>query len=88
MLFDESTGSRYPTVEAALASKYAALVSPNRSRDKKEQDAVDFRKIARASYQLVNRDLLHDLGNQIWEKGGDEVLKFIELTLSDQPLPI
>jgi hypothetical protein len=88
VLTDEKTGSRYPTVEAALASKYAALVSPNRSREKKEQDAVDFRKIVRASHQLVNRDLLHGLGNQIWEKGGDEVLKFIELTLTDQALPI
>jgi hypothetical protein len=88
VLTDEKTGSRYPTVEAALASKYAALVSPNRSRDKKEQVAVDFRKITRASHHLVKRDLLHSLGNQIWEKGGDEVLKFIELTLTDQALPI
>ena len=88
VITDEKTGSRYPTVEAALASKYAALVSPNRSRDKKAYDAGDFRKIVKANHHLVNRDLLHALGNQIWEKGGDEVLTFIELTLTDQPLPL
>jgi hypothetical protein len=88
VLRDEQTGSRYPTVEAALASKYAALVSPNRSRDKKEYDAGDFRKIVRANHERLNRDVLFALCNQIWEKGGEEVLKFIELTLTDQALPI
>ena len=46
---DDATHSRYPTLEAALVSKYAALASPYRSRDRKEQDAVDFRKIVRAN---------------------------------------
>lgn len=88
VLVDEKTRSRYPTLEAALASKYAAIVSPNRSRDKKEQDAVDFRKIVRANHQRIDRESLAKLADQVWEQGGVEILRFIELTLTDQPLPI
>ncbi len=85
---DSETRSRYPTVEAALVSKYAALVSPHRSRDKKEQDGVDFRRIIRTNHQRLDKDILQSLGNQVWEQGGEEILRFIDLTLQDQPLPI
>lgn len=88
VLHDKTTQSRYPTLEAALASKYAALVSPNRGRDKKEYDAGDFRKIVRANHQRIDRESLAKLADQVWEQGGEEILKFIELTLTDQPLPI
>lgn len=87
VLADERTGSRYPTLEAALASKYAAIISPNRNRDKKEQDAVDFRRMIRGNHQRIDRERLRELGSQVWEQGGTEVLYFIELTLSDKPLP-
>jgi hypothetical protein len=87
VLVDEELRSRYPTVEAAIASKYAALISPNRSRDKKAYDAADFRKIIRANHKKLNRDILLLLGNQIWEKGGDELLSYVDLTIADQPLP-
>jgi hypothetical protein len=87
VIVDEETHSRYPTVEAALASKYAVLVSPHRSREKKEYDAGDFRRIVRANHQVLNHESLRELGDQVWERGGTEILRFIELTLSDQPLP-
>lgn len=85
---DDETGSRYPTIEAVLASKYAALVSPNRSRDRKEQDAVDFRRVIRAGHQTINKERLTELANQILEQGGQEILDFIRLTLDDTPLPV
>lgn len=88
VLTDESTGSRYPTLEAALASKYAALVSPFRSREKKEYDAGDFRRIVRANHSRIDEPILRKLADQIWEKGGDEIAHFVQLTLSDQALPI
>ena len=87
VLTDEATGSRYPTLEAALVSKYAALISPNRSREKKEYDAGDFRRIVRANHQRIDREVLSQLGAQVWEGGGSEVLEYIELTLNDKPLP-
>jgi hypothetical protein len=88
VVIDEKTGSRYPTLEAALVSKYAALVSPHRSRDKKEYDAGDFRRIVRHNHASINRAILRELGDQIWEQGGDEVIRFVDLTLADQPLPV
>ncbi len=88
VIVDKETGSRYPTVEAALVSKYAPLVSPNRSREKKEQDAVDFRRIIRANHERIDRKIVSDLAGQVWEKGSEEILDFIELTLKDQPFPI
>jgi hypothetical protein len=88
VIVSPETGSRYPTLEAALASKYAALVSPHRSRDKKEQDAVDFRRIVRANHERVDRAALSALANEIWERGGVEIQSFIDLTLDDQPLPV
>lgn len=36
VVIEPDTGNRFPSLEAVLASKYAALVSPHRSRDKKE----------------------------------------------------
>ncbi len=88
VIVDKETGSRYPTVEAALVSKYAPLVSPNRSREKKEQDAVDFRRIVRANHERIDRVSLSELAGQVWEKGAEEILDFIQLTLNDQPLPL
>ncbi len=88
VIVDKETGSRYPTVEAALVSKYAPLVSPNRSREKKEQDSVDFRRIVRANHLQIDRKIISELASEVWEKGGEEILAFVELTLNDQPLPL
>lgn len=84
---DKETGSRYPTIEAALASKYAALVSPFRSTDKKGQDSVDFSRIVKANSKLIDRDRLRALGDQVWERGGDEVLHFVDQILDGKSLP-
>ena len=88
VLTDTNTNSRYPTLEAALAAKYAAIVSPNRSKDKKQYDAGDFRKMVLANHKQINRASLSELGEQIWEKGGEEVLHFVDLTLADESFPI
>jgi len=88
VLVDAETQSRYPTLEAALASKYAALVSPHRSREKKEQDAVDFRRMVRANHEHINTEKLRVLADEIWERGGEEIQQFIQLTLDDKPLPL
>ena len=56
--------------------------------DPKEQDAVDFRRLVRANHERIDRKIVSDLAGQVWEKGSEEILDFIELTLKDQPLPI
>lgn len=87
VIVDQQTNSRYPTLEAALVSKYAAIVSPHRSFDKKEQDAVDFRRIAKANHTAIDHPRLTELADQVWERGGEEIQHFIQLTLEDKPLP-
>ncbi len=85
---DPTTGSRYPTVEAAIVSKYAPLVSPHRSREKKDYDAGDLRRIIRANYSAIDRAVIKRLGDQVWEHGGDELLSFLEIAQEDKPFPI
>ena len=88
VVVDEETQHRIPTVEAALVSKYAAMLSPHRDRDKKEQDAVDFRRVARANRDRIRSDDLHRLAGLVWEGGADDIDRFIEIALSDEPFPI
>jgi len=85
---DEDTGNRIPTVEGALASKFSAMVSRNREWDKKQQDAVDFRRIARANYGLVDRDALRRLGDLVWDRGGEELERFLEIAQRDESFPV
>lgn len=88
VIVDEQTQHRLPRLEAALVSKYAAMLSPHRDRDKKEQDAVDFRRLARANRDRIRWDDLRRLAGLVWEGGADEIGRFVEIALSDQPFPI
>jgi hypothetical protein len=88
VVVDKETQHRIPTIEAALVSKYASMISPYRERDKKEQDAVDFRRVARANRQLIRTNDLHRLAELVWEGGAKDIDRFIEIALSDEPFPI
>jgi hypothetical protein len=88
ILIDPDTQHFIPTVEAALASKYAAMISDFRDWEKKQQDAVDFRRIARANYERVDRDRLCRLGDLVYEGGGAELERFLEIAPQDAPFPI
>ena len=56
VIVDEQTQHRLPTLEAALVSKYAAIVSPHRDREKREYDAGDFRRLAKANRDRIRTD--------------------------------
>lgn len=84
---DSESRSRYPTLEAAIVSKYAPLISPYRSAEKKAYDAGDLRRIIKSNAESIDRERLRELGNLVWEQGGTDVLHFIELALQDQPFP-
>jgi hypothetical protein len=88
VVIDEETGHRLPTIEAALISKYAAMLSPNRVRDRKEQDAVDFRRLARANHERLDTATLRRLAALVWENGAEEIGRFIEIALSDEAFRI
>ena len=85
---DKQLASRYPTVEAAIASKYAALISPFRKLAKKEYDAGDLRRNIRNNIESIDRDAIRSLGDQVWDGGGAEILDIIEIVLQDRPFPI
>lgn len=85
---DPETQHVIPTVEAALALKYAAMISDFHDREKKEYDAADFRRIARTNHASVNREPLRYLGDLIWEHGGEELVQFLDIALKDEPFPI
>lgn len=88
VVVDEKTKHRLPTVEAALASKFAAMISPFRSRDRKEQDAVDFRRMTKANRDNIRIKDLRRLAELVYEGGGDEIERFLEIAVSDQPFPV
>jgi hypothetical protein len=86
VIIDQKTQHRLPTVEAALVAKYAAMVSSYRSIDKKGQDAVEFRRIARASHERVRMDELRRLAAFIWDGGADEIEKFFKTAQTNEHL--
>jgi hypothetical protein len=85
---DEATQHRLPTLEAALVSKYAAVVSPHRDIEKKEYDAGDFRRLVKANRARIREDDLRRLAGLVWEGGADEIVSFVAIALSDKPFPI
>ena len=54
----------------------------------KEFDAGDFRRLARANHDRVRTDDLRRLAGLVWEGGADEISRFIQIALSDEPFPI
>ena len=85
VVIDEETGDRIPTIEAAVVSKYAAVISPHRDFDKKEQDAVDLRRLIKANHAQIDQAVLQELAGQVWEQGAEEIQRFVQQALDDQP---
>jgi hypothetical protein len=88
VVVDPETGHRKPSLEAALASKYSAIVSPFRSWNRKQQDVVDFRSIVSPDHEGIDRKTAFQLGELIFEGGGDELLEFIQLAIDNKPFPV
>jgi hypothetical protein len=81
----EDHGERYrvPTLEAALANKYGAMITPTRGVLKRAQDAVDFGLMVQHSAdegrQPIDLDRLAALGEKVWPGGGGaEILRLVE----------
>jgi hypothetical protein len=88
VIVDQETQHRIPTLEAALVSKYAAILSPYRDREKREYDAGDFRRLARANQNRIRTDDLRRIAGLGWEDGADDIERFVQIATSDQPFPI
>jgi hypothetical protein len=57
--------------------KFAAMVSPNRQNISKFQDAHDFGQIALSNPDF-DREILMELGNRIYNGGGEQLLDTIQ----------
>jgi hypothetical protein len=64
------------------------MISPYRDREKREQDAVDFRRLAKANRDRIQENDLQRLAALVWEGGAADVCRFVEIALSDKPFPI
>jgi len=81
---DPDTGNRLPVIEAAVVSKYAAMISPHRSYDKQQQDAVDLRRLIKTNHAKIDPDLLSELAGEVWEGGSEETQRFVQQALTDE----
>jgi hypothetical protein len=82
---DKDLGLRYriPSLEAALANKYGAMVSPNRDPGKRAIDVADFTFMVQHSLdegrQPIDLEKLEFLGEKVWSGGGGkEILRLVE----------
>jgi hypothetical protein len=79
---------RIPNLEMALASKYAAMISPVRPLGKKYTDAGDFVEIVQHNYDKIRLKKLRKLAEGIYEGPGDEIVKHVEDARAGRTLDI
>jgi hypothetical protein len=87
VIVEPKTKHRLPMLEAALVSKYAAIISPYRERQRKEYDAGDFRELVKANRDRIREADLRRLASLVWENGAEDICRFVQLALADQPFP-
>ncbi len=67
---------RIPKIEAAVALKFAASISPNRGDENKPVDNADLLRLIRSTLRLDEKALV-ELGDLIYRGGGRELLSLI-----------
>ncbi len=90
---DKHTGLRYriPSLEAALANKYGAMVTPTREMRKRRQDVLDFEWMVVHSMdegrQQIDLQRVEALGEKVWPGGGgSELLRLVEQVKAGKPI--
>jgi hypothetical protein len=88
---NKEQGLRYrvPSLEAALANKYGAMVTLSRALVKRMQDVVDFSLMVQHSadegQQAIDLQRLKILGEMVWPGGGgEEILRLVEQVKAGQ----
>lgn len=66
---------RLPTVEAAVAMKFAAVISPNRGNDSRPQDRSDLASLV-TLHRNLKLEVLKELGDLVYPGGGKELQDF------------
>jgi hypothetical protein len=83
LIEDRGLTYRIPTLEAALANKYGAMLVPNRDPAKRLVDRADFFDMVRHSLDPgrtpIDLEKLRDLGEMVWPGGGgEEILRMVD----------
>jgi hypothetical protein len=72
---------RVPSLEAALANKYGAMLTLSRDPLKRAQDAVDFAAMVKHSTDAgrtpIDEAQLESLGEKVWPGGGGKEILFL-----------
>jgi hypothetical protein len=66
-----------PDLEMMLASKFAAMVSPNRAPEKKMIDGGDFIDVVRHNRDDIDFGKLRRLADKVYPNGGAEIMSMI-----------
>lgn len=46
------------------------------------------RRIMKANYQVIDKKILSQLADQVWEEGGQDILKFMQLAIENKAFPV
>lgn len=76
-----------PTLEFALAMKFAAMVSPYRDRLTKMQDGVDFARVVAANPKIQLAKLAQ-LGERVYPGGGKEIVEMVRRVRAGERLEL
>ncbi|MBI2920770.1 MAG: hypothetical protein HYY18_06755 [Planctomycetes bacterium] len=74
-----------PDLEAAVAMRFAAMLSAYRQRADKLQDAADFARVIEANPR-IQLGRLEALGERVYRGGGREVLRLVSAIREGEPL--
>lgn len=92
---DKALGLKYriPSLEAALANKYGAMLTPTRDVAKRAIDIGDFQWMVKHSMdegrQPIDLRRLESLGEKVWPGGGGkELLRLVERTKAGLPISL
>ncbi len=85
----ESGGQRYqiPSLELALTTKFAAMISLTRADRDKFQDVRDFMYIV-DNNPNIDLEKLHALGQLVYNGGGDEVVENVRKVRAGEKLTL
>jgi hypothetical protein len=78
---------RVPSLEMALAMKFAPMISLTRADEKKHMDAHDFIRIVKVNPE-IDLEKLAELGELVYNGGGQEILELVRRVRSGERLQL
>jgi hypothetical protein len=81
----EGQSYKVPSLEMALAMKFAPMISLTRSDDKKHQDAADFIRMIRSNPD-IDLEKLGQLGELVYPGGGQEIVEKVRQVRAGEKL--